>query len=92
MNPYSLEYLKHKFTEHSIKYEHESKEQIKSFRKNYPNEKLPDHFKEHFNLPEALSCICDEILKLKNPMSGSCCKRQEPGVLDSETKEPEPRC
>jgi len=61
---YSMEFLIKKLAEHAIKAEENRAQWIRDFKQNYPEEPIPDHFKEDFNLPAALASICREILRV----------------------------
>lgn len=63
---YTLEELFDKFQGHTILAERQRKEWIASFKENNPTEPLPEHMMEDFNLPLALSCLCEEILDIKS--------------------------
>jgi hypothetical protein len=62
---YTLEKLSLIFEKHGIEADKNQERLIKEFKENYPNEKIPDHFKDDLNLPLALKFICDEIIKMK---------------------------
>ncbi len=61
-----IEDLLETFKQHSrIARRHQDK-LLRDFKKNYPAESTPDHFKKPFDLPAALATMCKEILRLKN--------------------------
>ena len=62
---YSIKELEKTFHEHHLESVKRNKEQIKEFKRDYPDEPLPVHFKEEFSFPFALSCICRAILNLE---------------------------
>lgn len=62
---YDLEKLILKFKEHSVRSKKEQENAIKDFTKSYPEEPLPVYLSDSFDLPFALSVICEEIVKLK---------------------------
>lgn len=64
----TLEELIKTFTDHEKQAHKSDQERIKQFKEDYPEEPLPDHFKERFMLPMALAFMCSEILKLKNKL------------------------
>lgn len=61
---YTLKFLVETFSRHAIEAEKGKKKFIKEFKENYPDEPLPEHVKDDFNLPEALACICMEIMRI----------------------------
>ena len=62
---YGIEKLVQTFLYHGRRSEIENKRIIAEFLENYPDEPLPDHFKEKFNIAFALASICSQLLKLK---------------------------
>jgi len=70
---YSLEELAKNFANHAVQYEKYRLEWLEKFKIDYPNERVPSHMKESFNISSALEAICLEILKLKN---SSCEKKR----------------
>lgn len=64
---YSIEELEQTFRIHHIRSEKLNIDLIKKFKENNPGKPVPDPFNDDFSLPLALSAICSEILKLKNP-------------------------
>lgn len=65
MEKYTLEFLKEKFIQHGKETKINNEKFIKDFEENNPGEPLPNYMTEDFNFPDALACICDEILRLK---------------------------
>ncbi len=61
---YSLDYLIETFREHTIKSEEDRKKSREQFIKDYPDDEVPEHFNEEFNIANALYCICTEIKRL----------------------------
>jgi hypothetical protein len=66
MTDYSIESLCALFQEHAIKADEQRQKSIESFRENYPNESLPEHFSCDFNIAHALGIMAEEISKLKH--------------------------
>lgn len=62
---YSIETLVFTFSQHAKLFEEQNEEIANDFKKNYPNEELPAHMLETFNIAKALFVICAEIEKLK---------------------------
>lgn len=62
---YTLEFLIKTFDEHTKQSVILREEEKQRFFEYNPGEKLPAHYDETFNFPQALSLICSEILKLK---------------------------
>lgn len=61
---YLIENLSSVFSQHAEIYEKNQKQMIELYKQNNPDQELPDHFKDTFNLSKALSVMCDEIQKL----------------------------
>jgi len=68
---YTLEKLLLKFMNHSDRWRKLNGDLVEEHKKNYPNEEIPDHLKCNFDLPLALSVICNEILILKEGQQGA---------------------
>lgn len=66
---YTLDELITVFSEHAPKAEKTHQELISAFKKNYPDEPLPDHFKDDFNLSRALLTFAIEINELKEELT-----------------------
>lgn len=62
---YSIENLEFIFMRHAEEAEQRNKEIIDNFKKDYPNEDIPDHMKSSFNLAKALSVMANEINKFR---------------------------
>ena len=62
---YKLPDLVNKFSDHAKEFEKSRGDQKKTFLEEYPNEPLPEYFKDDFNLPLAMATICAELLRLK---------------------------
>ena len=62
---YSLEDLKSTFETHSIKYKQDNKKFLEKYRKDYPDEKVPDHLNNQFCISDALYSIVNEVIELK---------------------------
>lgn len=65
---YTIEFLATKFAEHAIIAAKNKADLIRQFKKDYPKEPLPDYMEEDFDFPAALSCICMEIIRLRDEM------------------------
>ena len=65
MKEYTLEFLVEKFSADAIKSVEMNEELLKNFLENYPGEPVPESLISDFNLPKAVACICEELLKLK---------------------------
>ena len=61
----TIKSLLNTFSEHAIKAENNRLNRIEEFKENYPEDKIPDHMLETFNLPEALAVMCKEIIELR---------------------------
>lgn len=66
MNDYSIENLVKTFEDHTKEFIKCNEELKLKFQSDYPNEPLPQHFKETFMISEALKEICMQIIYLKN--------------------------
>lgn len=62
---YALENLIKIFEEYSIESKKHTLKLIEEYKKNYPHEELPVHFKNDFCINLALKSICEEIIKIK---------------------------
>jgi hypothetical protein len=62
---YSIESLSEVFSDHAEKFDRDSKRNIEEYKIKYPDQDLPEHMKENFNLAQALSLICKEIIIIK---------------------------
>lgn len=62
---YTIDYLMQKFADHAHQATKERVKLEKEFRENYPEEPVPSHMKDNFNLPQALATICEEIKNLQ---------------------------
>lgn len=62
---YELKDLIEKFKQHAEQADKNQEEWKKSWEDNNPNEPIPDHYTDDFNLPKALASICQEIEELK---------------------------
>lgn len=62
---YGLENLSKVFDGHAKAQMRMHNEQMLKFKEAYPDERLPDHFKDDFCLPMALKSLVDEIIKLR---------------------------
>lgn len=65
MSDYELNRLIKTFLKHAEEQIERNDEQKKKYIEQNPNEPVPDHMNEEFNLPYALACMCLEINKLK---------------------------
>jgi len=61
----TLEKLAKTFAEHAKTFEKENEKRIQDFKKYFPEEPLPEWFNNSFNVAEALSLMCREILRRK---------------------------
>jgi len=61
---YTIESLINTFSQHSIKAEKDRKGWIMDFKKNYPDEPVPDHMLDDFCIAKALHHICKEVARL----------------------------
>ena len=68
-NVYNLDELELLFLQHADEADKNNKECIARFKENYPNDPLPDHMDDPFNLPEALAVMCGEIRKLQKKIN-----------------------
>lgn len=63
---YSIEELYLIFKDHAKSYDEHNEYLIRQFKEDYPDERLPEHFKHPFNLSWALLSICTAILNLQD--------------------------
>lgn len=62
---YDLQSLIDTFAKHSHEYENYQKNLLNKFTMDSPNEKMPDHMKDNFNISQAFYMMCLEIMRLK---------------------------
>lgn len=65
---YDLKTLSETFMTHHKKSIERNREILENYIKSYPGEEVPQHLREDFSLPKALSSICDEIRKIQDRM------------------------
>lgn len=63
---YKLDYMIQRFLQDAKKVHAQTRKLKLDFEKNYPNEPLPDHFHDNFNLCTALASVRQEIKRLKD--------------------------
>lgn len=63
---YTIEQLEKTFKEHSEEALKEQEFQIEKFKIMWPDDQLPSHMLNSFNISEALYVICKEINYIKN--------------------------
>ncbi len=63
---YTIEELANIFANHAIEADKMRLIDAKKFQENYPDEELPEHFKNSFNVSHALAFMCSEIQKIKD--------------------------
>ncbi len=66
---YSIDNLALNFVEHSIESDKILQKNIRRFKEDYPDNPLPNHYENSFNLSRALSVLTDEILDLKEKLN-----------------------
>ena len=62
---YRIESLGGLFSEHADKSDKSREERLMLFQEENPTSELPEHYKNEFNLPRALSVMAYEIDRLK---------------------------
>jgi hypothetical protein len=65
MTDYRIETLQSIFEEHSLLNEKNRKDSILRFKLNFPNDPLPVHYDDDFNISKAFSVMAKEINELK---------------------------
>jgi hypothetical protein len=60
----SLKQLHETFKEHARQHDELHKKHIASFKEQYPNDPLPDHMQDAFNLAQALALMCENLIAL----------------------------
>lgn len=63
---YKLDFLIETFLKHAEEHAENNRRLLEQFKKMNPDEPIPDHMTEEFNLPMALATICHEIQEMKN--------------------------
>lgn len=66
---YSMDYLIENFADHTIKTEKAREDMIKSFKENNPDQPLPDHMKDEFNVCKALLTLSVEIKRIAEELT-----------------------
>lgn len=69
---YELESLSSVFEGHARAQLKMHSELIVKYREEYPNDELPDHFKDDFCLPMALKVLVDEVIRLRRELQDAC--------------------
>ncbi len=64
-NDYTIEFLQKTFLTHAEMSDEHRRFSIEQFKQHYPDQELPNHFKDEFNLSRALFSMCEEIRFLK---------------------------
>lgn len=64
-NDYRLESLSGTFLKHAEKGDENHRMQVENLKNNFPDQELPDHMKNPFNIARALSVMAAELEKLK---------------------------
>jgi len=62
---YTIENLVKTFSKHSESFEESQEEMIIKFKANNPEDPLPAHFTDEFNVSKALWAMCSEIEKIR---------------------------
>jgi hypothetical protein len=71
MQMYSLEELIKTFKEHAIQARKNNEELLKQFIENNPGAPIPEWCTQEFCISTALAAMCEEILHIRNKISGS---------------------
>lgn len=79
----SLRALAEKFNKHSAEYREAHDNLVQEFKMNNPNIPLPKHLQDSFNLPEALSLICLNLIDLKSKCSSGVSSEHRDAKLDA---------
>ena len=66
MIDYSLESICAIFAQHAVQYDNDLVGVIASFKERFPEEELPKHLSDNFNIARAMGVIAEEVVKLKN--------------------------
>lgn len=69
-NNYDIDSLIVTFKQHAEKSKKDMRECVEKFKENYPEEPLPAHFLDDFNICDALVSMCEEINMLKDRNNG----------------------
>jgi cysteinyl-tRNA synthetase len=67
---YKLDFLIETFLKHAEEHKNNNERLLEQFKKMNPDEPIPDHMKEEFNLPMALATICNAIQELNKRLDG----------------------
>ena len=62
---YDMESLSKIFSFHAVKAKQLNADLIAVYKENYPDEPLPAHYIDDFNMPLALKAICDAIIEIR---------------------------
>lgn len=63
---YSIDALVDTFKEHAEAFRVSKQELVEDYESDFTDDELPAFLQDDFNLPFALSKICEEIISLKN--------------------------
>jgi len=67
---YKLDFLIDTFTKHAEEHKKNNERLLEQFKKMNPEEPIPDHMTDEFNLPMALATICNAIQELNKRLDG----------------------